>query len=895
MVQQVFDHADPGSRPSRIATMIAIDGFERHADGRRGCVAIHAALTAAGRIATSAVLAAANLALAAGQVYAAPAEAGALASIGNLLAFAIVAGVIIAAVGAAIMFHRASIRARQSESHAEEAMKALRQELDVAQSIVMAEPQVLIAFEADGTPRMVNHLLEAKFGVPLKLRNVMRFASWLERGAALSLESRLQELKATGRPFEITLKTLAGPHIESEGRASGSGYYLKFRDIAGRRIEMARLLRQQRTINEELATQKALLDAVPMPVWFRDPDGRLTWVNRAYVSAVDAARSEEVLEEQRELLETRQRRAAEAALAAGETFRKRLQTVVAGERRSFDTIVVPVGRSSAGTVIDVAPLEDVQDELSRQMAAHERTLDKVSTAVAIFAVDHHLSFYNQTFRQMWDLDTAFLDGKPQLGAFFDHLRQKRLIPEQSDYRKWRDAHLKPTDAAEAIEDWWYLPSGRTIHVLGDRRQNGGVAYLFDDVTERLALESRYNSLIKVQQETLENLREGVALFGSDGRIKLHNLAFAAMWGLDAAFLEQGPHIEEVHARCAALLDGQEPWATAKRAVTSVSETRESFQGTLTRPDDMTVAYAGVPLPDGSTVLTYIDVSDSRRAEVALIERNEALEAADKLKNTFLSHVSYELRTPLTNIIGFSDMLALPPIGPLQGKQSEYLEDIRTSSSKLLAIINDILDLTTIDAGALELKPAQVAVREITDAAELGVRERLSKAGMSLEVHIAPDLDNVFADRHRLTQVLYHLLSNAIGFSSEGAVITLSCRRENAMVAFSVQDSGVGIPEEYQASVFGRFESRSQGSKHRGAGLGLAIVKSIVELHGGQIVLRSAPGVGTTVTVLIPQAPLRKALADQSGGGDFDDSHQSSGMAAAGNEYGWGYAAPSVLH
>ncbi len=781
--------------------------------------------------------------------------------VSDLLLAAIVGGVVLASAGATVLFQQAATRAKRNEARSAEAMEALRQELDVAQSIVLAEPQVLVAFEADGTPRIVNHVLDAKFGIPAKLRNLMRFASWLERSAALDLESRLQELKASSRPFEMTLKTLAGPHIEAEGRASGSGCYLKFRDLAGRRIEMANLLRQQRSTNEELATQKALLDALPMPVWFRDPDGRLCWVNRAYVSAVEATKSDEVIEEQRELLENRQRRAAETTLAAGETFRKRLQTVVAGERRSFDTIVVPVGRASAGSVIDVAPLENVQDRLSRQMAAHERTLDRISSAIAIFGADQRLSFHNQAFKDMWKLDMAFLDGKPQLGEFFDHLRQRRLLPEQSDYRKWRDSHLKAAEDTETIEDWWYLPNGRTIHLLGDRRPDGGVTYLFDDATERFAMESRYNSLIKVQHETLENLREGVALFGSDGRLKLHNAAFVAMWKLEAGFLEGAPHIDDVRARCEALVDGPEPWEPAVRAVTGVFETRESFEGTVTRPDDITVAYAGVPLPDGSTVLTYIDITDSKRAEIALIERNEALEAADNLKNTFLSHVSYELRTPLTNIIGFSDMLAQPPIGPLAGKQSEYLEDIRTSSSKLLAIINDILDLTTIDAGGLELKLAPVSVREMMEAAELGVRERLTKSGITLETQIAPDLDMVLADRQRLTQVLFHLLSNAIGFSPENSLITLSCRKENGMVAFAVQDSGVGIPEEYQASVFGRFESRSQGSKHRGAGLGLAIVKSIVELHGGQITLRSAPGVGTTVTVLIPQNSARKPVPD----------------------------------
>ncbi len=818
--------------------------------------------------------------------------------VSDLLIIAIVTGVIFAAAGAAILFLRTAARARASEARSGDAIKALRQELEVAQSIVMAEPQVLVAFEADGTPRLVNHQLDAKLGVPAKLRNLLRFASWLERGGAASLDARIKELQSTGRPFELTLKTLAGPHIEAEGRASGSGYYLKLRDLAGRRVELANLLRQQRTANEELATQRALLEALPMPVWFRDPEGKLIWVNRAYVSAVEATRADEVVEQQRELLEARQRRAAETALASGDTFRKRLQTVVAGERRSFDTIVVPVGRASAGAVIDVAPLENVQEKLSRQMAAHQRTLDKVSTAVAIFTADQRLSFYNQVFLDMWKIDAAWLGGKPQLGEFFDHLRQKRQLPEQADYRKWREAQIKGADDSEAVEDWWHLPDGRTIHVLGDRRPDGGVTYLFDDVTARLALESRYNALIKVQRETLENLREGVALFGSDGRLKLYNQSFAATWNLPAEFLDNSPHIDEVRTHCADLIDAPEPWDPAVRAVTGVFETRDSFEGTVTRPDDMTLAYAGVPLPDGSTVLTYIDISDSKRAEIALIERNEALEAADKLKNTFLSHVSYELRTPLTNIIGFSDMLAQPPIGPLHGKQREYLEDIRTSSSKLLAIINDILDLTTIDAGGLELKLAPVSVREVAEAAELGVRERLTKSGITLDTQIAADLDIVVADQQRLTQILFHLLSNAIGFSPEGSLITLSIRKQDNMIAFAVQDSGVGIPEEYQASVFGRFESRSQGSKHRGAGLGLAIVKSLVELHGGRIALRSAPGVGTTVTVLIPQAPLRRpALAHASASSAPKESPAAAEDAASGADDSGGtpdYYPPSMF-
>ncbi|HKJ63620.1 MAG TPA: ATP-binding protein, partial [Hyphomicrobiales bacterium] len=786
-------------------------------------------------------------------------------AVSELLVISLLGGIILACTGAVILFYRNAVRANRAEARASDAIKELRQELDVAQSIALAEPQVLVAFESDSPPRLVNHVLDLKFGVPLKLRNLLRFAAWLERNAAINLEAKLRQLQQTGTSFEITIKTLTGALIEAEGRPSGSGFYLKLRDLAGRRVEMANLLNKQRAMNEELASQRAVLDALPMPVWFRDPAGRLIWVNRAYVSAVEAPKTDKVIEEQRELLETRQRRAAETALASGETFRKRLQTVVAGERRTFDTIIVPVGRASAGTVIDVAPLEDVQERLSQQMAAHEQTLNKVSTAVAIFGGDQRLASCNDEFRKLWKIENSWLETRPQLGEFLDYLRQTRQLPEQSDYRSWRAAQLKRAEMKEPFEDWWYLPDGRTVHLFGDRRPDSGFTFLFDDVTEHLALESRYNSLIKVQHETLENLREGVTLFGSDGRLKLFNAAFALIWKLDPKYLETSPHIDDIRAKCETLLDGHDLWITAMRAVTGVFETRESFEGSITRPDEKAIAYAGVPLPDGSTVLTFLDISDSKKVETALIERNEALEAAEKLQNTFLSHVSYELRTPLTNIIGFSDMLAQPPVGPLAGKQMEYLNDIRTSSTKLLAIINDILDLTTIDAGGLELKLTFVPVREIVEAAELGVRERLTKSGIMLTVQIADNLDTVFADRQRLTQVLYHLLSNAIGFSPEGSNITITCQKSGAMVAFSIQDSGVGIPEEFQASVFGRFESRSQGSKHRGVGLGLAVVKSIVELHGGKILLRSSPGVGTTVTVLIPQDSSRIPHNDQDDG------------------------------
>jgi signal transduction histidine kinase len=277
---------------------------------------------------------------------------------------------------------------------------------------------------------------------------------------------------------------------------------------------------------------------------------------------------------------------------------------------------------------------------------------------------------------------------------------------------------------------------------------------------------------------------------------------------------------------------------------------------MTRPDQSVIDFAVSPLPDGATLITFVDVSAARRYEQTLIERNEALEAADRLKSQFISHVSYELRTPLTNIIGFSELLSSPRTGGLNDKQREYLNDISASSRALLAIINDILDLATIDAGGLELKLAPVKVAAIVDTAVLGVRDRAARARLNLDIHIADDAVEFIADEARVRQVLYNLLSNAIGFSKPSETISLRARREAGMMTFMVEDKGVGIPKDQQARVLERFESRSQGSKHRGAGLGLSIVKSLVELHGGTMTLDSEPGHGTRVTVRFPEDGTR---------------------------------------
>jgi signal transduction histidine kinase len=572
--------------------------------------------------------------------------------------------------------------------------------------------------------------------------------------------------------------------------------------------------------------------------------------------------------------------AMEALADRGEAFnlmlRTRREKHVEVDGRTAGGMITLKVRDLAGQRLELVGLSEEQRKLHQEIAALRalldieakgsgaraaeatpaldtrfRSFDRLATAFAVFDAAQRLAHFNQAYVDLWQLDAKWLSGRPRDGEILDRLRQSRSLPEKADYRDWKRRWLAAYGSNTQKEDQWHLPDGRTLHVIADSLAEGGVTYLYENVTERLALESRYNALIHVQSETLDMLREGVAVFAANGRLRLSNRAFAAIWRLSPALLSSAPHIDDIIFACRPFYDEPQEWERIKSAVTSIFAERRPYESQFDRPDGTVIACAALPLPDGGTLLTYNDVTDSKRVERALRERNEALETADRVKSAFVSHVSYELRTPLTNIIGFSELLANPSAGTLGDKQREYLNDIRASGQTLLAIIDDILDLATIDAGTFELKLTRVKVKGVIDAAVMGLRERLKQNSINLEIDVEPGLDEFVADGPRVTQILYNLLANAIGFSPTGGKVLLTCRRDQDRIAFTVEDEGCGIPEEHHSVVFERFETRANGSGHRGAGLGLAIVKSLVELHGGTVMLASTPGSGTRVRATLP--------------------------------------------
>jgi signal transduction histidine kinase len=759
-------------------------------------------------------------------------------------------GILCFAVVTAILLVRTRRRLVETEAAARDEIIAAKAECDRVYALLRSEPQIMITWAAAGDePEIIGDTTLVTTGQLPKW--VLAFDTWLAPKQAQAMQSALDALRAQGVPFARTLTTLAGQPIEAEGHVVGGRAIMRLKEVSGIKRELAEVLARFHRQVEETDAFRTLVEALPSPVWARDEAGKLNFVNTAYARAVEAKNPADAVQQGIELFD---RTAREELFRAQETEKPyigRLPAIVAGSRRSFDVLTFPGRRGSTGIGIDATDAETMRSELARMADAHRRTLDQLPTGVAIFGADQSLVFHNAAYRGLWDLDADFLDRKPTDSALLDQLRAARKLPEEENFRQWRTTLHEAYRVLEAKEHTWHLPDGRTVRVVTTPNPEGGVIYLFHDVTERLDLERRYDALIRVQGETLDNLTEAVAVFASDGRLRLFNPVFARMWKLEPSLLvEERPHIEALIAWCQTLSLENPIWRALRTTATAI-DNRDPVCGQIERRDGSVVDCATVPLPDGATLVTFQDVTDSVNVERVLRERNEALEEADKIKIEFVHHVSYELRSPLTNIIGFSHFLGDPATGSLNEKQHEYLGYIHTSTNALLAIINNILDLATIDAGAMKLTLGPVEIRKTMEAAAEGVQDRLVQSGISLNIRAAPDIGSFVADERRVRQTLFNLLANAIGFSPAGETITLAAQRLQDAVVFSVTDKGPGIPPEVQDRVFDWFETNSLGSHHRGTGLGLSLVRSFVELHGGTVTLDSAVGRGTTVTCVFP--------------------------------------------
>ncbi len=774
--------------------------------------------------------------------------------------------IIAAVAGASAILGFALCRAGGARSLRRE--EAVRRRLDATLATV---PGGYIAWDEEGEPALSaglrQMLLDDEAGMD-------GFFARFGQSDADDLQKRIEGLRMRGEEFSRTFLTIdAGQALRVDGRRARDAALdvLWVADVTNETAVQSDTAIQLTAAEVERDGYRAMLDALPVMVWRRGRDLALVQVNKSYVEALHPEvedgeeRRPSELEDIRFLADTE---IAERARSSGLPQSESRHLVVGGSRRLMEFNEVPTDDMGVvGYAQDVTQLEQVQEELSSHIAAQSDVLENLAVAVAIYGSDTRLKFYNSAYARLWDADTGWLDTEPTLGDELEKLRERRLVTEEVDFRAHKQEQISLfTSLIAPTETLVHLPDGKTLFKRISPHPLGGLMFTYEDVTDRLSLEARYNTMIEVQKRTLDNLYEGVALIGPDGRLKLCNSAYGRLWQFSESDLAGEPRIEDLieKARHFYNVDSDEDWEEQRKRTRARLMSREPVSGPLERADGTVLQYAGVPLPDGMMLMTYFDVTDSNRVERALRERNEALEEADTLKSEFVANVSYELRTPLNTIIGFAEVLNGDMFGPLNERQTEYIGGILEASEALLELINDILDLATIEAGYMTLDRVQFDIHAMMAGVFALNRERARVKEQKLVLECAPDIGTMYADERRLKQVLFNLASNAIKFTPEQGVINLEAVRDGDHVVFSVIDTGVGIHEEEQERVLEKFErgNRPRGRQSGvGAGLGLSLVKSFVELHGGEVELTSEPDSGTAIRCRLPATPQSEVPAD----------------------------------
>jgi len=524
--------------------------------------------------------------------------------------------------------------------------------------------------------------------------------------------------------------------------------------------------------------------------------------------------------------------------------------VIGGSRRLVEIGEIKCATGGAiGFAVDRTDLETAEAELRRHITAHAEVLEGVGTSIAIYGPDKRLRFFNTAFASMWGLAEDWLAAEPSFGDVLERLRERRCLPEVVDFRAFKCERARMfTSLIEPQQELMHLPDGRTLLLSISPHPFGGLTFVHEDVTDRLALERSCNTLTQVRRATLDHLFEGIAVYGSDGRLKLHNPAYLAIWALSEDDVAGEPHIGEMLEKTRAFLDDGGDWMAMKQRIIAKVTSHALTSGPLYRKDGSMLQEGMVPLPDGNVLLTYLDVTDNSRVERALRERNEALATAGRLKSEFIANVSHELRTPLNAVIGFAEILNNQYFGDLNSRQLEYSRGILASSHQLMKLINDILDLATIEAGYMVLETGRVEVSEMLQAVLALTRERARNRDLEIELHCPPDIGTVAADERRLKQALFNLISNSIKFTPPGGAISIEAERREGELSLIVADTGIGIPQSEQARVLEKFE---RGTQQSGAGLGLSLVKSLMDLHGGTVTIESASGRGTRIICRLP--------------------------------------------
>lgn len=756
--------------------------------------------------------------------------------------------------------------------------------------VLAAQSRARHARSARSTARRLTRMIDDSPAIPLlvksdgKIEGPERLAAWLgletlpgylselDGGANGGLETEdLEQLRdavrktqKTAAPFSMVAtprgsgKSLAiRGHLADAVITPNGAALLWWFDFSESQGELSRLRTETARAKTDFAALVGLIEAAPTPMWFRGPDMKLRLVNSAYVEAVGCESAEDCVKKQIELIEVVDGlSAAQVARQAADKdlpVERIVQATVGTQRRTLRVSDLPLGKEGvAGYAIDIEEMEEQAREFRAFREAQRSIIDQLSIGVAQFDSDRQLTFANQPFQRIFAMPPAARLDPIDFDRFLNTAREAGRLPEVRDFPVWRRELGGWFTAGEPVEDAWTLSDGTHLRIVAQPLPDGGLFMVAEDRSEQLALSAGRDTLLRTRTATFDSLFESLAVFAPDGRMQLWNRRFPEIWGLPEEWFDEHPRIESLLERIGSKLARPGQRDAIGEVVRSATLDRKQRGGRVQLSNGRTLEFAGVPLPDGNGLLTVLDVTDSKKAEDALRERNTALEEADAVKTRFLANMSYEFRTPLTSIGGFAELLQSGVAGQLTDQAQEYVAAILASVGRLSAQIESVLDLTQSEAGLLPIATEETELLPFVTQIVREREEAIEDKSLTLDLRGDRSAGTIMADARQLKRAIGNLLDNAIKAAPTGGRILVALSRRKQGVRIVVSDNGPGMkPSELARALDGQRMGGDGKTDGRRVGLGLPLARQLIEAHGGRLELQSEKGTGTTATIVLP--------------------------------------------
>ncbi len=585
----------------------------------------------------------------------------------------------------------------------------------------------------------------------------------------------VNRLEMTGEPINMLTYNPDGSAYELIGTPSGALIRLILRDAnymdvklraAEERVSAADSVLRQHQWEQE--TMRGLIASAPIIAWNRSDDGTLNWSSGQIRTRTGGVTSEQAVD-----LIVARTKLNRQPVATDMPQKSRIEIVTNGGSETISLHVNEVMQqdgSRIGFATDAGTAASAERTLTRFVQTMTETFAHLTVGLAIFDRNQTLALFNPALVQMWQVEPAWLARRPSLREIIDELRATRRLPELQDYHTWRSRLLTLFDNTEAAdyEELWHLADGSNIRVLARPHPHGSLAFIFDDVTERMRLEQRYRHSIDLRRATLDKLAEGIAVFGANGLLQFVNQAFHEIWDTSSETVYAAMHARQLVATCEKLTVEEETWQRLYAYITG-EQSRHAWTARLTMHSGRVLTARFSPLPDGSTMAVYADMTDSERIAMVLQERNEALELAEEMRVSLLAQVSENLRAPVEEIQTFAGQLSKEATD--SNTQVSACVGILDASTKLVGAIADLSELSALPVQPFGLGSTECDLQECLRLAQAILGRQAFGAGVTVRIDALDGHPIVQGDTFRLRQILCSIGAEALSRAqADGEVV-----------------------------------------------------------------------------------------------------------------------------